>query len=266
MLGDQVGVLAQAVAGALDADDGGVVQEPVEQRGGHDRVAEHVPPLGESLVRGEDHGALLVAGVDELEEEVGGLGVDGDVADLVDDEQGGASVVSELVVEAVGAARRGEGVDELGEGGSVDAAAGLDGGDAERAGEVALAGAGGPEEVDRLGPVDEVELGEGHDAVPVERRLEGEVEALEGLRRVEPGDAQRDADAAGLAEGELAGEEFVDGAEGVGLPALDAPDDRRERFEGVWHAQADEAGLDLFENSAHGVARPAPASLRPTAS
>ena len=84
MLGDQVGMLAKAVAGTFDLDHAGVVQEPVEQRGGHDRVAEHGAPLGEALVRGEDHGALLVAGVHEVEEEVGALRVDGDVADLVE--------------------------------------------------------------------------------------------------------------------------------------------------------------------------------------
>ena len=84
-------MLAQPVAGAFDLDHGGVVREPVAQRGGHDGVAEHGAPLGEALVRGGDHGALLVAGVDELEEEVGALGVDGDVADLVDDGQGGAA-------------------------------------------------------------------------------------------------------------------------------------------------------------------------------
>ena len=37
--------------------------------------------------------------------------------------------------------------------------------------------------MDHLGAVDEVELGERQDAVAVEGRLEGEVEALEGLRR-----------------------------------------------------------------------------------
>ena len=88
MLRDQVGVLVHAVVSALDLNHGGVVQEPVEPRGGHDRVAQHGASLGEALVRGEDHCTLLVAGADELEEQVRTLRVDGDIADLVDDGQG----------------------------------------------------------------------------------------------------------------------------------------------------------------------------------
>ena len=41
MHGHEVGVRAQAVAGTLDLDDDGVVEEPVQQRGGDDRVTEH---------------------------------------------------------------------------------------------------------------------------------------------------------------------------------------------------------------------------------
>ena len=59
---------AQAVAGALDLDDDGVVEQPVEEGGCDDGVAEDLAPLGEAAVRGEDHRPLLVAGVDQLEE------------------------------------------------------------------------------------------------------------------------------------------------------------------------------------------------------
>lgn len=41
----------------------------------------------EALVAGEDHGAALIAAADELKEEVGPGPVDGQVADLVNDEQ-----------------------------------------------------------------------------------------------------------------------------------------------------------------------------------
>ena len=60
MLRDQLGVLAHALVGALDLNYGGVVQEPVEERGGHDRFAEQGASLGEALVRGEDHCTLSV--------------------------------------------------------------------------------------------------------------------------------------------------------------------------------------------------------------
>ena len=87
------------------------------------------------------------------------VGVDGHVADLVDDEQGSAGVEAELVGEALLAAGLAEGVDEFGQGVAVNALAGRDGGDAEGGGEMALAGAGRAEQVDELGAFDEVELG-----------------------------------------------------------------------------------------------------------
>ncbi len=116
MLRNQVGVLPEAVACALDLDDDGVVQEPVEEGGGDDGVAEDLGPLGEAAVRGEDHGALLVAGVDELEEQAGASGGDGEVADLVDDEQRGAGEEAELLDEPPLPLGLGEGRDDLGEG------------------------------------------------------------------------------------------------------------------------------------------------------
>ncbi len=74
MLGQELGVLAQPVAGAFDLDDGGVVQEAVEQCGGDDGVAEHLAPFGEAAVGGEDHGPLFVSGVDQLEEQIAAAG------------------------------------------------------------------------------------------------------------------------------------------------------------------------------------------------
>lgn len=40
VLGHQVSVAAQAVAGTLDLHDDRVVQQPIQQRGGDDRIAE----------------------------------------------------------------------------------------------------------------------------------------------------------------------------------------------------------------------------------
>jgi len=46
-LGQEVGVFAQPIAGALDLDDDGVVKEPVEEGGGDDGIAEYrrTPPF-----------------------------------------------------------------------------------------------------------------------------------------------------------------------------------------------------------------------------
>ena len=54
MLRDEIGVSAEPVARALDLDDGGVVQEPVEECGGDEGVAEDLAPLGEAAVGGEE--------------------------------------------------------------------------------------------------------------------------------------------------------------------------------------------------------------------
>jgi len=50
VLGNEIGVGAQAVAGSLDLDDDGVVEQSVEQRGGDDGIAEHFAPFGEAAV------------------------------------------------------------------------------------------------------------------------------------------------------------------------------------------------------------------------
>lgn len=46
MLGQELGMAAEPVAGSLDLDDDGMVEKPVEQSGGDDRVRECVmmPP------------------------------------------------------------------------------------------------------------------------------------------------------------------------------------------------------------------------------
>jgi hypothetical protein len=41
VLGHEIGMLSEAVAEAFDLDDDGVMEQPVEQRGGDDGIAEH---------------------------------------------------------------------------------------------------------------------------------------------------------------------------------------------------------------------------------
>ena len=78
----QVTVL-EPVGVALERDYLGVVDEPVDHRGGDDVVAEHLAPPAERLVAGHDQARSLVPGRDQLEEQVGGLGLERDVADFV---------------------------------------------------------------------------------------------------------------------------------------------------------------------------------------
>ena len=77
VLGDEISMLAQTVAGALDLHDDGMVQQPVQQRGGDDGIPEDFSPFGEAAIGCEDHGTFFVTGVDELEEEIAAAGLTG---------------------------------------------------------------------------------------------------------------------------------------------------------------------------------------------
>ena len=77
-------MLAQAVAGTFNLNDHGMVQKSVQQGRCDDRIAENLAPFTETAIGGQDHRASLVAGVDQLEEQVACTGADGEIADLVD--------------------------------------------------------------------------------------------------------------------------------------------------------------------------------------
>jgi hypothetical protein len=80
----EIRVLSQPIAGAFDLYDHGVVKQPVKQGRGDDRIAKNVAPFSKSPVRCQNHCALLVAGIDQLEEQVAGAGTDGQVSDLIE--------------------------------------------------------------------------------------------------------------------------------------------------------------------------------------
>ena len=96
-----------------------------------------------------------------MEEEIATTVHDRQVADFIDDEQRGAAEPADTLAQLALALRLGEGADNVGERGEVDAAPRLDGFDAERQGKMRLAGAGRPEKVDDLTAVDELQLGQG---------------------------------------------------------------------------------------------------------
>ena len=79
--------LAQPVAVATDGDHLAVVQEPVEDGGGHHRVSEHRVPLADAAVRGDQHRPPLVAPRDQLEEQMRGVGLERQLAELIDDQK-----------------------------------------------------------------------------------------------------------------------------------------------------------------------------------
>ena len=84
MLGFEVGMVAQPVAGTLDLDHVGMMEQPIEQRHCDHWTAEDVAPIGEALVRGYDHRALLIPCIGQLEEQDAITSGEGQVADLVD--------------------------------------------------------------------------------------------------------------------------------------------------------------------------------------
>lgn len=142
MLGHEIGVLAQTIARTFDLDDDGVVKKPVQEGRGDDGVTKNFAPFCEAAIGREDHCALLVTGVDELEEQISTAGNDRQVADFVDDEQGEPAEEPDLLAQHAFALGLGERADEIGERAEVDAAASFDGLDAERQAQVAFSGAG----------------------------------------------------------------------------------------------------------------------------
>ena len=101
-----------------------------------------------------------------------------------------------------------------------------------------FAGSGRTDEMDDFGAIDELQFGERQDAVLVERGLEGEVEAGEGLDRREPAPSdERHLDAAVLAQRQFLGEQASMASRAVDLAALDAAQRDVEDFERPRHLQ-----------------------------
>jgi hypothetical protein len=116
--------------------------ETVEQRGGHLGVAEHARPVAEGEIGGDDDGGALVEPADQMEEQLAaGLG-EGQIAELVEDDEVEARQVVGQAPLAAGAGLALEPVDEVD--GIEEAAprATADAGPGDGDGEMALAGPG----------------------------------------------------------------------------------------------------------------------------
>ena len=96
LCGHEVSSCFGPVGLAAEGEDLGVVDETADHRGDDDVIGEDLAPAAEWHARGHQDRALLVAVVHELEEQVGGVGVERDVADLVDDEQLVAAQLAQL--------------------------------------------------------------------------------------------------------------------------------------------------------------------------
>ena len=125
--------------------------------------------------------------------------------------------------------------------------AGADGLDAKRYRQVTLSGTRLADEMHYLVAIDEVEPGQSHDAVAVERWLEGEIEARQRLDAGEPGHLQRRFDPAAFANGDLLGEQHIDRLDSADLAALELLNNLIERLQRAWHAQADQVTSDPLD-------------------
>ena len=129
---------------------------------------------------------------------------------------------SDLLAQGSFAFRLRERGDDVSERTKVDAAAGFDGLDAEGQAEMRLACAGWTDQMDGFGAIDELQPGKRHDAVPVERRLEREVEPGERLDRGQARHLQSHFDTPVLTQRDLLGEQDIDSLERGRLATLDA--------------------------------------------
>src|SRR5262245_16185113 len=110
------------------------MKEPIEDRGSDHLVAEYVAPLGDHLIAGDEHAASFVASSDELEEEVGGLLLESQVAELVDEGELWLRVEGQLLGELPFGLGPGQCGEQRGGGDEEDGVARLDDGAAERDG------------------------------------------------------------------------------------------------------------------------------------
>ena len=139
----------------MEAEDPAVVDDAVDDRGGHVPVAEHVAPPAGLEVRGEDDAAGLVAVRTGLEQKPGPADVDGQVAELVDDGQPGPAYRLELGVQSVVVLGLPQAHDQARGGEEPDGDHAPAGEHADRDGQVGLAAADVAVEHEVLGPVDE---------------------------------------------------------------------------------------------------------------
>ena len=138
--------------------------------GGCGAVVKKGAPVLEGEVGGDDGCGALIAAVEDLVEEVGAASVEVQVAQLVDQQEGGSGPGGETTVEGVASGAGDEVVDEICGGGESDTVAAEAGELADGVGEVGLADAGGPDE-DAVGLVaEEVERGGAQDQLAVDAR------------------------------------------------------------------------------------------------
>ena len=122
-------------------DDGGVVQEPVEDADGGGLLGQESAPLLEGPVRADGQGSAFVGAGDEPEQQLGAGVVERGEAEFVEDDQVDAQQGFDDLADGVVGQAAVEGFDEVGGGEVADLVPGVDRGDPEPDQGVGLAGA-----------------------------------------------------------------------------------------------------------------------------
>src|SRR5258708_22014062 len=193
----QVTVL-EPVGIAFERDYLGVVDEPVDHRGGDHVVAEYLAPPAERLIAGHDQAGPLIPGRYQLEEQVGGLALERDVAGLIDDPDRIAAPPDQLGLQPSGVVGLGEPGDPSGGGGERDPVPGLAGPDRQGGGQVRLSCPQRAPEHPGFSGRDKMPGGQGHDERSLRPTGVVVVEVLQRLAGREPGGADAAFPAVGL--------------------------------------------------------------------
>ena len=189
--------LAPAIAPTFDEEDLDVVSQAVDQGDGAGGVGEDGVPVLERQVGCDEQGAVLVTTTDELEEQVGGAGVVGEVAQFVDHDQRRPGLRCPLMAGFDPSAEV-EVEQEVGGRGEAGGVSGEDGLVGDVLGEHGLAEALGPDQDDVLAAGEEVEGEDAFEGWAVEGGRPVPVPVGEGLEASQSGAGESALDAAAL--------------------------------------------------------------------
>lgn len=232
------------------------MEQPVEDRARQHGVPERLAPFCQGLVRRDDGRRALVSPGDQPEEQVAALRVEGQEADLVDDEEPVSAEILEPLLEAVLHPRPLELEHQVRAGDEVRRHPLLRRRDPDRRGQVGLPDAGRADEDDVLGLLEEAEVGQVLHLPLANRRLEREVE----VRHLLPEGEVRLPDASGgrplPLRPDLDLAQLVEGVDRALLPARGHREVFRYRPRGLAHPQLLEAVLELREAVLHVTSPP----------
>ena len=233
-------VIFEPIAVTFDVDDPGVMEEPVQDGRGDDRVAEKLLPVDEALVGGQDRRALLVPVGDELEKEISLAAVDREITDLVDDDQAGRE---ERLPFALGFL---ELADQRRHGREVDLKAVTAGLDGQGDGQMGLPDAGRAQENDVFMLWKESQVEKLHNRFLVQMGVEAEVVFLDGLGKRQPGNLEGGLEASFLPGRHFLLQEMIQEGEVGGLGFPGPAGDRFQHFRRPSQLQPLEVVLEAF--------------------